>query len=277
MSPLDPFLPLHPAAAIWRPANRPARSADLTMTRIFLDEPMTVGDAVALRGDTARYLLDVLRLQPGERFVIVDAGGRAFEVAVEACLPGRVEVTVSAPLEGPGEPGVRLTLFQALLKGKSFELVVQKSTELGVAAIVPVVTARTIARPDAQRLEGRLERWGRIALEACRQCGRTEVPEVCEPVTLDGALEQMMAAGTPALLPYEAMAGDGDTRLRQVLRSLAPAPALSALVGPEGGFAPQEVDAARVAGLRVVSLGSLILRAETAALALVANVMYELG
>ncbi len=254
-----------------------SRGAYLAMTRIFLDEPITIGDAVALRGDTAHYLLDVLRLQPGERFVVVDAGGRAFEVVIDACLPGCVEATVAAPLEGPREAGVRLTLFQAMLKGKSFELVIQKSTELGVARIVPVVTARTIARPDAQRLEGRLERWRRIALEACRQCGRTEVPEVCEPVTLDGALEQMAAAETPALLPYEAMAGDGNSRLRHVLRSLAPAPRLSALVGPEGGFAPQEVDAARAAGLRVVSLGSLILRAETAALALVANVMYELG
>jgi len=246
------------------------------MTRIFVDQPLAPSAELTLSGDVAHYLLNVLRMQPGERFVAVGGEG-AFEVVVSGCRAGEVLVAVGEPAGKPRPTGVEITLYQSMLKGDRFELVVQKGTELGVARIVPMLSDRTISRPDPGRLETRLARWQRIALEASRQCGRDDVPEVASLCTFPEALAQWRATLAPGLFPYETVAGDADCALRPVLRSLRPAACLAAFIGPEGGFSLPEADEALGAGLNPVSLGPLILRAETAAIALCANVVYELG
>lgn len=245
------------------------------MTRLFIDRVISAGEVVALPEDAAHYLLRVLRRQPGDSFVIVAADGSEHVATLEPSEgPARVRVIES--LEPVPAPTVNLVLYPALLKGKHFDLVIQKTVELGVAEIVPVITRRTVSRPEGERVEGRLARWNKIALEACRQCGRNEPPPVCEPLSWCSALADWSRRGIPGIIPYEALARNPEARIKRGLAGIGYADSIAAFIGPEGGFAPSEIEEALSAGLTPVSLGPRILRAETASIAVCAIVMNEM-
>lgn len=246
------------------------------MTRLFVDQELSPGQPLTLTGDQAHYLLHVLRFRPGSEFIAVDRASRECPVRVDGCEEGSVAATVLSAGEAPPDPQLDLRLFPAVLKGDHFDLVIQKATELGVGSITPVLTARTISRPPQDRARRRADRWRKIAEEACRQCGRASVPAVSEPVMWKDALAQWSAGEIPGLIPYEVLARDAEASLRSVLTRLRPCPALAAFIGPEGGFTPGEIEDAVGAGLLPVSLGTRILRAETASIALCATVMYEM-
>jgi len=247
------------------------------MTRVFVETDLAGRENLVITGDTAHYLLGVLRSHRGNRFVAVDPTGRECEVVVEACAGGELRGRIVSVREAAAEPTLQLTLYQALLKGKNFELVLQKCTELGVTRIVPMVTTRTIPRPDEERLEERGERWSKIVEEACRQCGRNRPPTLAQPVAWDEALADLRSSGLVGLLPYEELAGDSRHSLREALAGLNGTPRVAVFIGPEGGFSRVEAEQARTAGVLPVSLGPRILRAETAAIAACAVVIYELG
>ena len=266
------------------------------MTRLFLSENLHVGQQLTIGGEQAHYLLRVVRCRPGERLALVDATGQGFEAAVEACGPEAVEVRIVAVRAAAQEASFELDLFPALLKGRRIELVIQKCTELGVARIVPIITERTISRPEEERTAGRVQRWRTIALEASRQCGRAKPPEVKAPASFAEALERVRASGIPGLLPYEGLAGDAEASLGAALAACGMTVSvmheshpcmtetvmprlrgrLAVFIGPEGGFSAGEVELARAAGLRTVSLGPRVLRAETASIAACAIILYEM-
>lgn len=247
------------------------------MIRLFTPDDLAGREAITITGDQAHYLLNVVRVQVGERFVMVDGGGRQHELIVRKPGKGRLEARIVAHLEPAPSPALHLDLYLAPLKGGNFELVIRQATELGVARIVPTITRRTVARVPADRAEGRVERWRKIAAEAARQCGRGEAPVVEAPHDWLAALADWSASGAPGIMPYEALAGDAAHGLRETLAALKQTPRLAAFIGPEGGFEAGEVDAARAAGLAPVSLGPRVLRAETAAVAVCALIMYEKG
>lgn len=246
------------------------------MTRVFIDQELGLDESVIITGEDAHYLLRVVRVQPGEGLTVVDTVGRAYEVVVAACTPLQVEARVVAALETGADPALQLSLYAAILKGKHFDWVLQKGTELGVSRFVPIVTERTIARPPKDRIEDRLERWRKIVSEACRQCGRSRPPEVTAPLDWSQAVADWHSRGEPGLLPYEALAGEGTADLKPMLRGLSHPGRVSVFVGPEGGFSLREVETARAEGLTCVSLGPRILRAETASMYAAAVVLYEL-
>jgi 16S rRNA (uracil1498-N3)-methyltransferase len=167
-------------------------------------------------------------------------------------------------------PGAPITLLTAIPRGALMDFLVQKTAELGVSRLIPIVTARSVARPDAEA--GRRTRWEKIAREAARQCGRADVPVVEAPVPLAVALA---APELPArrLALFE---GERLRSLRSELSGTAPV-ATALLVGPEGGFASAEIEAARGVGFVPVGLGKLILRVETAAIVAVALVAETSG
>lgn len=248
------------------------------MVRLFTPEDLAGRETITITGDQAHYLLNVVRVQAGERFVMVDGAGRQYELAAEAPAKGRLVARIMARLETPPPPALQLDLYLAVLKGGNLELAVQKATELGVARIVPMITRRTVARVPPDRAQARMDRWRKVALEAARQCGRTEAPRLEAPHDWDGALASWRASGTPGIMPYEALAGDDAAQgLRETLAGLMQTSRMAVFIGPEGGFEPAEVEAAREAGLALVSLGRRVLRAETAAIAVCAIVMHEMG
>ena len=243
------------------------------MHRFFVPPSAIQGDTVAFAREQARQLARVLRARPGQRVVVLDDSGLERLVRLTVVGPrealGKVEETVS----GRGEPSLRLVLYMAVLKGDRFELVLQKGTELGVAAFVPVLFARSVSRPDAMAwARGRRGRWERILREAAEQSGRSRLPRLGEPMTLE---EAASAARGLRLAPWE---GEGSRSLRSLLEGLdGPPGEVSLLVGPEGGFEPWEVEVVRSRGFHTVGLGPRILRAETAAIVSTALVMHHGG
>ena len=227
-------------------------------------------DSVTLGTDEARHLRDVLRLKVGDEVYVFDGAGKEFHCRIEESRRDTAQLKVIAEV-GPARPEspLALTLAVALLKGEKFDLVVQKATELGVARVMPVVTKLADIRlRDESDAAKRVARWQRIALEAAKQCGRALVPEITSPVTFKSLLQE---PGTTLLFSER----DGRS-LREVAESISAAAPLTALVGSEGGWSDEELDAARQAGWTIVTLGGRTLRAETAAIA-VATLLQHLA
>jgi len=239
--------------------------------RRFYVEPGTVrGRQVNLDQELVHRLGRVLRMRPGEQFVLFDGSGREWVVELRDISRRAAVATVVGQAEPPPEPRVALTLYMCLIKEPRFELVLEKATELGVEAIVPVVAKRSVVRPWKEG-GAKQERWRRLVIEATEQCGRARPPDLLHPVSFE---EAVRSAQGFCLLPWE---GEGLRGLREALAEGRGQQQVSLLVGPEGGLELEEVELAREAGFRVVSLGRRILRAETAALVAVTAVMYELG
>ncbi|CCF86121.1 16S rRNA (uracil(1498)-N(3))-methyltransferase [Nitrolancea hollandica] len=234
--------------------------------RFYVNEPLAEGAVVTLPRDRSLQIAKVLRLRAGDEIVLFDGRGGEFPARLIDVSPERTMVSIGSRSAGRADPQPAIHLAPALLKADKFDWVVQKATELGVVAITPVITERTVISLAADRAGRRRERWQRIAIEAAEQSGRTQVPAVADPIPFMTLLER--TPGTPALLFWEGEREQG----------LAPVPSgnggpLLVLVGPEGGFTPDEVQTAIGAGARTVSLGPLILRSETAAIAGVAMIL----
>jgi 16S rRNA (uracil1498-N3)-methyltransferase len=223
-----------------------------------------------LAGEDARKLTVVLRRGHGDPLEIVDSAGALF--AATLLLDGSApRARLDTPLRAPRPPVLRITLAQGIPKGAKMDFVVEKATELGVAAILPFASERTVG--DGERT-GKLERWRRLAKAAAQQCGRADVPEIAEPVDV-ATLARSLGAYDAALIPWEV---SEPVPLRRRLPGII-ANARSALVaiGPEGGLSHAEAHALEEAGGHLVSLGNRVFRTETAGLVACSVLLYESG
>lgn len=242
------------------------------MRRFTITPDRIDGERVAFDRDESRHLARVLRLRPGDTVIATDGAGRDYTVRLESVgeLATATILGVAAPA---AESPLAITLVQSVPKGDRMESIVRAATELGVARVAPVITARTIVRLDAGRWRERARRWQRVAREAAKQSGRAVIPEVEPP----RALAEWLAAAPPAGLRLCLWEGDAPPLLT-ILEGLPAAPATAAiLVGPEGGLARDEVAAARAAGWTPVRIGPRILRTETAGPAIVAVLQSRFG
>ncbi len=236
------------------------------MHRHYLDTARLQATPITLARDEARHLLTVLRVREGDRVELFDGCGRTVIARVGNAGRHALELLAeAAPVLHP-PPACRLTLFACVSKGKRMEWTIEKGVELGVSRIMPVLSERTIVRLDDEEAGDKAERWQRIAIEAARQCGTAWLPEIAAPIPLAAAAAQMPACApvfVAALVP-EAQP------MRQALacfRQPAAVPSAAGwFVGPEGDFTPAELRLLLDAGAIPVSLGRLVLRAETAAL-----------
>jgi 16S rRNA (uracil1498-N3)-methyltransferase len=232
--------------------------------------------SVTLSADETKHLRDVLRLKVGDEVFVFDGGGREFRGEIEQI--GRDSTTIlliQEVTEAHFESTLNLALAVALLKGEKFDLIVQKMAELGVNHLSPVSTARADIRlrseADATR---RVDRWRRIVLEATKQCGRTRLMTIEPPAALQGLIEQPPAAGEQRLLFAERQG----TSLEQLIGETDDAPkAVTAATGPEGGWADEEIDQARAAGWKIITLRGRTMRAETAAIVVAALLQHRFG
>jgi 16S rRNA (uracil1498-N3)-methyltransferase len=221
---------------------------------------------VKLTPAQSRHLLSVLRLTSGAEVEVFDGRGGRFQ----AVLTGD-ELEIGSGLPDDPRPA-DVVLVQALAKGEKMDLVVQKATELGATRIVPLASERAVIRLDPARGAARAERWRRIAQEAARQCGRADVPRIDAPMGWDGVFS--IAREDPDRRALLLDAGASELRLGSAARG---APKLLVVVGPEGGFSPDERARAEENGLLPVTLGALVLRTETAGLAALAVVLHVHG
>jgi 16S rRNA (uracil1498-N3)-methyltransferase len=239
--------------------------------RFFVEGVHAAGDRVAFASDDARKLALVLRKRSGDRVQVVDSGGIAYAATLE--VDGRdVRATLGEPLDrGDVETSLAVTIAQAVPKGQKMDLVVEKATELGAFAIVPVRSARVVGHDTSA---GKVERWRRIAKSAAQQSGRVRVPEVADVHDWD-ALLAAFARYDRVYVPWELAE---PAPLRDVFENgLTGARSVLVVIGPEGGFSAEEVQLARDAGATPISLGRRILRTETAALVVLAAILYARG
>jgi 16S rRNA (uracil1498-N3)-methyltransferase len=232
--------------------------------------------SVTLSADETRHLHDVLRLKPKDEVVVFDGRGREFRGVIEKIARNSTTIRIIEEITGSSlESPLNLTIAIALLKGEKFDLVAQKLAELGVAGVIPVITARADVRLRSESdVTRRLDRWRRIVMEATKQCGRTRLMTITEPIALKCLIEQPPNEGEQRFMFAER---DG-TSLQDAIDRIGHAPeAVTAVIGSEGGWADEEIDQARAAGWKVVTLPGRIMRAETAAIVVAALLQHRFG
>lgn len=236
------------------------------MPRFFVEE--IKGNEMVLTGENASHIARSLRMRCGDIITLSDANGLDCEAKLTSVSPDEVTVTILETRCNTSEPTVKVTLFQALPKVGKFETIVQKSVELGVYNIVPIITSRCVSRPDAKSMQKKVERYNKIALVAAKQSGRGLIPKVESLLTFDEMLK-CFSQFDYTLLFYE----EGGSRLEELLPEEAKNVAI--VIGSEGGFSPEEVKKAREAGALIGTLGPRILRCETAPITALSIVMFR--
>lgn len=238
--------------------------------RLYVAPGRLASGEVKLTEAEERYLVRVLRLRPGDGVTVFDGYGVEVDAVLGGGEPSRLVLGERRTVPLPA--GSRITLLQGVAKGERMDVVVQKTTELGIAVIVPVLTARCVPHPGAA--SQRIERWRRIAAEAARQCGRADVPEIQAPVSLAAALAAAGAEGSSRFALWEL---EHERSLGRALAAATLPGEVVLLVGPEGGLDPSEAEQAAAGGFELVGLGPRILRTETAAVVAVTLVQAASG
>ncbi len=242
------------------------------MPRFFVAAGNIFGGVAYIDGKDAEHL-KVLRVKQGEKIVVSDGNGQDYVCRVTEVGKGetRAEVLETRPSEG--EPSIRCGVYAAYPKGDKAETIIQKSVELGASEVVFFPSERCVSRPDPASLVKKLDRWAKVAREAAMQSQRGSVPAV----RALASFEQAMAEAAKAELPLFLYEGEREQSLREALKGAETAKTAALVSGSEGGFSPEEAEAARAAGLCSVSLGPRILRCETAPLAALSAVMLMSG
>ena len=241
----------------------------MTLAHFHLPAAEWLGSAVELRGEEAKHCLQVTRHRVGDVVVLFDGAGRKAEARIESAAAGVVGLVLLNESRTP-RPDCEITLLQALVKGDTMEWIIEKAVELGVRRILPVITQRSIVRLNAAEAAKKQAKWQRVALEACKQCGQTWLPEVGLPGGLEAACGQLAVD-----LKVMASLQPGARGLQAIRQGHAGSAALA--IGPEGDFTESEYAVLAAAGFQPWSLGSLILRSETAAVCALSILGYELA
>lgn len=239
------------------------------MPRFFVES--VEGDLVEITGEDARHIALSLRMKNGEHLVLCDGKGREADAVIREAFPESVVLDILERKDSAAEPETEVVLYQALPKFDKLEYIVQKSVELGVSKIVPVLTSRCISRPDEKTMKKKLERLRKIADEAAKQSGRGRLPEVGELMTYKNAVLEMAKAETPIFFFEHARYPLHEIMEKRTGGSIA------MMVGSEGGFSDDEAEFAAENGALIASLGPRILRCETAPVAALAAIMYAAG
>lgn len=250
------------------------------MQRYFVPPAQMEERTVVLEGDDARHLATVMRAKPGDSFIACDGMGQDVLAKIITVDKDRVKAEIIERLTTHAEMSWKVTIAQSLPKGDKLEIVIQKGTEAGAAAFQPFLSQRTVVQYDERKEQKRLERWRKIAKEAAEQSHRSVIPPINAVITWKALLKQFTKYDL-ILFCYEEEGRLG-SGLRELLSGFQvqlayTQPSVLVVVGPEGGFTPQEADAAVLSGAKLVGLGKRILRTETAALYALACLAYESG
>jgi 16S rRNA (uracil1498-N3)-methyltransferase len=241
------------------------------MHRFFIKNESIEKDRITVYGEDVQHISKVLRLQIGEKIVLCDGEGSDYLAAIESMDKSSVRTIILDKEASKGEPGVEVVLYQGIPKSTKMDLIIQKCTEMGIIRVVPVFTVRTIVKLESEKDERKkVERWTKIAEEAAKQSGRGIIPTIEMPMTLTEALKDA-ARLDAVIVAYEL---EGSLSIKEALRNHKGS-SIGFFIGPEGGFDSSEIEKAKAAGAVPVTLGSRILRTETAGVAVLTSIMYE--
>lgn len=244
------------------------------MNRFFVDmDGREAEQTIDITGKDVNHIKNVLRLKQKEEIIVSDGRGRDYRCRISGMTNEKIVAEILDICDNFSELETEITLFQGYPKADKMELIIQKTVELGVKRIVPVMTGRTIVKLDDKKAEKKIERYNAIALGAAKQSGRGVIPEVMMPVSFKQALE-IAADLEMNLIPYEEAAGVAYSK--RIMRDIKGKKSLGIFIGPEGGFTHEEVIQAQAIGAHAITLGHRILRTETAGMAVMSIIMFEL-
>ena len=240
------------------------------MRRFYCQSENIKENTVYFDRDESKHIAKVLRLEKGEE-IIVSTGDGMDNYCVLASTGEECTAIINKTVKNENEPDAEIILFQSVIKNEKMDFLVQKVSELGITKIVPIITERTVVKiEDAKKEEKKQERWQKIALEACKQCGRSRIPEVLKAIKLKDA-KKLFDACSEKIVCYE------EEKTQSITETIKKTECLGYFIGPEGGITEDEHKFLKEQGFVSVSLGKRILRAETAAIATGAVVLALMG
>lgn len=240
------------------------------MPRFFVEPGQIVENVITVTGEDAKHIKTVLRQKVGDEILLCDGAGFDYTCIITSLSEKEIQAEIQDKSANYTEPATKITLFQGLPKGDKMELILQKCVELGVTDIFPVACARSVVKLDKKE-EKKIARWQKIAESAAKQSGRGIVPKVCHILPFREAVVAAKALDA-LVIPYE---NEKERRIRSFAQNFS-GKTIGIFIGPEGGFTPEEIQLAQCAGAVPVTLGSRILRTETAGMVTLAILLYEL-
>ena len=242
------------------------------MSRFYVPAPRIEKGMLRIEGNEVKHIRRVLRLKAGDGIIVFDSLGKEYEGTIVEEATSSVVIKIQNIFLSKRDSPLEITLVQSLLKGEKMDYLIQKATELGVKEIIPFFSSRSVPLLEKSGRLKRHHRWGRIAIEASKQCGRGVVPKI-EPLQDYSEMLRMASPDSLRLILWEREGG----KLKEVLERSKEKTRIFFIVGPEGGFSLDEVEEAKRAGFIPVILGKRILKAETASLCLLSILQYEQG
>jgi 16S rRNA (uracil1498-N3)-methyltransferase len=243
------------------------------MRRFYIDQSQITDHFAILTGQDAKHLKDVLRLCVGEKVCVFDGTGIEYIAEITDIRPDEVHLILSEPHRAETEAPVHITLAQAFLKDKKMDTVLRQVIELGIVRWLPYYGTYSVPKSDKSRMKTRQERWEKIARESLKQCQRSVLPEICQAVSYQDALNT--GAGCDLKIMFWEKSRDPLLLLKSHIEK--PCRSICLFLGPEGGFSKEEVDDAVRNGFITRSLGPRILKAETASVALIQHLFGDMG
>ena len=242
------------------------------MHRFFADASCIDDNVITVTGDDVQHISRVLRLKCGDCIEICDMCGTDYLCTVSSVSKTAVTADIIKKMPNSSESNLNITLYQGIPKGDKLDFIIQKSVELGAKRIVPVVMQRTVVKLKNAALK--TERQSKIAAEAAKQSKRGIIPKVSSPISFDDMINEIKNSDALNILAYE---NEEQTDIKSVLKNNGNMTDINIIIGPEGGFEDDEIKSAKEANINIVTLGPRILRCETAPVAVISAVMYELG
>jgi 16S rRNA (uracil1498-N3)-methyltransferase len=241
----------------------------MRLTRVFVDGDLATGQRLTVDGSVGNHIVRVLRSRIGDELTLFNGRGGQYGASIDEIRRDTVQISVREHRDQERESAFELTLAQGISRGERMDWVVQNATELGVTRIVPLFTERSMVHLDEKQAAKKVQHWRGIAVAACEQCGRNVIPEIAVPVVLYGLLERSESSGLSLLLSPA-----GEKRIEDLAGNPQGA---TVLIGPEGGLAQVEQDAALRAGFAAVRMGPRVLRTETAAVCALTLLQQKFG
>lgn len=239
------------------------------MSKFFVEKNQITDTSIEIIGADVNHIVKVLRAKVGDELLICDGEGQNYDAVIESASKDSVLCNIIRSYPCETEPDVKVTLYQGLPKQGKMEWIIEKCTEIGVHTIVPVQMSRSVVKLTKEQAQKKLERWQKTAEGAAKQCGRGQIPNIQMPISIADLSKAVLPDFL--LLPYE------DEQVNDVKTALMNSKTTSAgiFIGPEGGFAPVEVEQLKALGAKTVTLGPRILRTETAGLVAISLLLYE--
>jgi 16S rRNA (uracil1498-N3)-methyltransferase len=239
------------------------------MPHYYISPENIIGGRFKLAGQEAHHLLDVKRCKPGDAVELFDGTGKSYSARVESARDGEIAGIIINETQGH-TPAVAINLFTAVPKGERLDWLIEKAAELGVASVIPVVSARSVAK---ELSSNKLDRWKRLSMAASKQCGRSDVMEISGSAALADAFKNLPKPSL-SIIPWESQDSGSVNGLSPKIKQFK---TINIFIGPEGGFTEHEIELAKSSGVIPITLGPRILRVETAGLLAAALVMSASG